>query len=197
MTAYPAGPYLLTIDYVWNGLSHELAINCDTIGDPETGTHPAEVSIRNKNASNVLLEDAADAFWDVMRVFFHLQTLASTYSLWKMNAFNDDRLFISGGVLTNPNGANITEPNTAASQAIYTFRSGKGNILKLVLLEGVWGDNEKVPMASDTTAGVLALRTYMLSDASIVMARDRSFAVAPINSSYGQNEKVWQRRFRS
>lgn len=197
MTAYPAGPYLLTIDYVWSNLSHELSINCDTIGDPETGTDPAEVTIRNKNGSNQLLEDAANGFWDVVRVFFHLQTLASTYSLWKMNAFNDDRLFISGGVLTNPNGANISEPNTPAAQAIYTFRSGMGNILKLVLLEGVWGDNEKVPMASDLTAGVLGLRTYMLGDTSIVMARDRSFPVAPINSSYGQNEKVWKRRFRS
>jgi len=196
MTAYPAGPYLLTIDYVWDGLSHELAINCDTIGDPDVGTDPSEVVMRTKNGVELLLEDSAQNWWDVARLFFHLQTLASTYSLWKMNAFNDDRLFISGGVLTNPNGANISEPNTPASQAIFTFRSGMGNIMKLVFLEGVWGANQQVPMPSDTTAGVLALRTYVLGGTSMIMARDRSFAVAPINSSYGQNEKVWQRRFR-
>lgn len=196
MTAYPAGPYLLTIDYVWDNISHEFAANCDVIGTPTTGDDPDSVIMRTKGSVSVDLQTAADALWTVIRMFFNGTTLASTYTLWKTNPDNEDRLFISGGVLTSPNGGNISAPNGVATEAIWTFRTGNGNVMKVNLLEGVFGGNVQIPMASDTTPGVLGLRTYMTGDNAIVMARDRSFAVAPMNSSYGQNEKTWRRRFR-
>lgn len=196
MTAYPAGPYLFTIDYVFDSISHEFAANCDVNGPASTGDNPDDVIMRNKGSGGIPLSQAADDIWTVLAAFFNGTTLASTYSLWKMNTDNDDRLFISGGILSSPDGSNISSPNRPASEAIWTFRTGAGNVMKTNLLEGVWPENSQIPMASDTTPGVLALRTYMLSADCIVTARDRSFAVAPMNSSYGQNEKIWRRRFR-
>lgn len=196
MTAYPAGPYLLTIDYVWDNISHEFAANCDLNVEVPTGTPPEDTILRNKGGGGIPLDQAGNDIWTVLAAFFNGTTLASTYQLWKCNPDNDDRLFISGGILSSPDGANISSPNTPASEAIWTFRTGNGNVMKINLLEGVWGANVQIPIASDTTAGVLALRTYMLSADCVITARDRSFAVAPMNSSYGQNEKVWRRRFR-
>ena len=189
------GPYTLEIDYVFSGLSHSLSVNCDTIGDAAPGTPADDVSMRGKNSTDVSLDEFANDFWAVIRPFFQGLTLASTYTLWKRNIHNSEKQFISAGGLTSPNGGN-PGANTASSQAIWTWRSNNGGILKINLLEGVFVSAPTVPLLSDGTAGVSALNTYMQSDTCCVMALDRGFAVAAGNSNYGQNEKIFTIRNR-
>lgn len=197
MTAFPVGPYTLQIPMIWSELSHDLEVNCDVLGSPAAGADPSSVNLRTRNGDGAPLDDCANAFWDKVRPLFHLATLASTYTLWKRNTDNTDRVFVSGGTLTNLNGANIGAPNTPASQATLTWRSAGGHYMKLIFLEGVFSGSSRIPIASSTDPNVTALNGYITSGLNFVTARDRSFPVTPMNISYGQNEKVFQRRYRS
>ena len=196
MTAYPPGPFVLEYPLVVQNLAHAITINCDIIGAHVTGTDPSLIAMRAKGGVPVDLDIAANALWDVIRTFYNTEALCSTFNLWSVTADNADRLFVSGGTLTAPNGAAAAATHLAWS-SIYTFRSGNGNTLKFTFLETTAVGNDRIPLASDVVNGVPAFRAYVMSDDNIAMARDRSFPVAPMNSSYSQNEKTANRRFRS
>ncbi len=197
MTTLRPGPYTLQFPMQFSELSHNLEFNCDVLGTPASGDAPSTINMRDAGSTGLSdLETAANDLWAVIRPFFQGLTLCSTYTLWQRTLTTTERIFVSGGTLTTPNGGN-PGANTPASQATYTLRSGGGGILKIVLLEGVFASNSRVPMSSDGLASVPALRTYLLGEGCIVSARDRGFPVAAINSSYGQNEKIFNRRFRS
>lgn len=196
MVAYPAGPYILEFPLVVTDIAHAITVNCDVIGNDVTGTPPASITLRAKGGVPVALNTAADALWTVIKALYNTGMLCSTYNLWKMNVDNNDRLFVSGGTLTSPNGG-AAAVTVLGGQATYTMRSGNGGIVKLTLIEGTANLNTRIPFASDVLNGVPALRTYLLGSTSIVMGRDRSFPVAAMSSSYGQNEKIFKRRFRS
>jgi len=189
------GPYTLEIDYVYVGLSHTLQVSCDTIGAAIPGTPADTVSMKGKNTTDVSLEEFANDFWGVIRPFFQNITLASTFTLWKRNLNNADKQFISAGGLIAPNGSS-TATAIPSSQAIFTWRSNNGGILKINLLEGIFYSQPTLPLLSDTGVGVSALNTYMQSDTCCVAALDRGYAVAAGNSNYGQNEKVFNARNR-
>lgn len=196
MTQYPAGPYTLEFPTIFNELGHVIELNCDAVGTPTTGDDPTTVFLRTRDNVGATLDDSANAIWDLLRAFFNATTLCSTYNLWKRNPDNNDRLFISGGVLANPNGSSATA-NVPANQCVMTWRSGNGNIMKISLVENIITSNSRVPLASSTAPMVTALSAFVLSDANVIMARDRSFPVASMNVSFSQNEKVFNRRFRS
>ena len=194
MANRPAGPYIFEIPYVADGMTHPLTINCDTIGNPATGTNPSFVTLRSKDGTGVILSGAADAFWAVARAFFVGAVLASSYTLWKTNVLNSEREFVSAGTLTVPNG--LTGATYLSQQMTLTWRSGGGNIAKLVLLDVNQPGNARVPTVSSGIAAVTALNSWVLSGSSFLMARDRSFPVAPMNYSLGQNEVLFNKRFR-
>lgn len=196
MTQYPRGPYILRIDYTQNQLTHTLDLNVDVIGDAVTGTAPADITLRSRAGGGVLLNGAADEIWGVIRPNLPTSTTASSYALFKPNVNNNDLLFISGGILTQPNGSS-TNTVVPASQATLTWRSGNGNIAKMVLLEHVYASNSRTSLGASGTAAIEAINTYVLSDNNVLMARDRSFPVVPLNVSFGQNEKTFNRRYRS
>lgn len=195
MAQHKAGPYTLTYPMIFNGLTHDLEVNCDVIGTAETGDAPDDVTLRTRSGVGADLDASANAFWGVVRGFFNGLTLCSTYNLWKRNENNDDRLFISGGTLTNPNGSNPTA-NTAAGQIILTWRTGGGNVMRLSLQEPVVPNNDRVPIASSFDPNTIAVNGFIMSGLNFVMARDRSFPVAPMNQSFGQNEVTFKRRYR-
>lgn len=196
MTAFKAGPYTLQFPQIQEGLSHSLEFNVDILGTAPTGTPPEDVNLRTRDGTGISLDLGANALWGVLRAEFNALTLCSTYALWKRNTDNDERLFVSAGTLDSINGTSGIA-NTPAGEAIYTFRSGAGGVMKITLLECNVNGNAKLPLASDTYSSVPALRAYVLSGENIIWARDRSWPVAPMNSSYGQNEKVWARRYRA
>lgn len=195
MASNPSGPYILEIPLITADFQHELTVNCDVIGTPSPGASPLDVTLRTRSGTGGVLSGAANAFWDAVRPMFGTNTLAATYTLWKVGVTNTEREFVSAGTLTNANGLSGTaEP---AQQATFTFRSGNGGIAKVVLIEPNAIGNTRIPLASALNAAVAAVRTWVLSDDSFLMARDRSFPVAPMNYSLGQNEKIFKRRFRS
>ncbi len=196
MTAYPAGPYTLEIPYVNQSISHSIEFNCDVLGTPSTGDDPGDVNLRSKDGEGRPLNDSANAIWGFIRGLLNTGTLASTYNLWKRNPDNNDKLFISGGSLTAPNGVAATA-STLAWYGIYTWRSGNGGILKVSVMEPWVSANSRSPLAVSVIPSVTAFNAWILGEDSVIMARDRSFPVAPMNESYGQNDKLFERRFRS
>lgn len=195
MTAYPAGPFVLKIPMVVAGLTHTITLNCDTIGAAVPGTDPFSITMRNKGGDGIILDAAVDLFWTAIRDLFGTDALASTYALWKTNDLNSELEFISAGSLTPPNG--LVGVYVPAQQCTWTWRSGAGNIAKLALIETTLTGNTRVPLTSITTGPIPAVNNYVLSADNILMARDRSFPVAAMNFSQGQNEKVFEKRFRS
>jgi hypothetical protein len=196
MTAYPAGPYTLEIPYVNQSISHSIEFNCDVIGTPTTGDAPDTVTLRSKDGAGRPLDDSANAIWGFIRQLLNTGTLASTYNLWKRNPDNNDKLFISGGSLSAPNGS-VATASVLAWYAIYTWRSGNGGIAKVTVLEPWISANSRSPLASSVVLAVTAFNSWVLGDDNVIMARDRSFPVAPMSESYGQNDKLFERRFRS
>lgn len=196
MTTRPPGPFLLDIPYVNTGEVHHFTINCDVVGPATVGISPSVVTMRTKGSGPMILSGSVDALWTVIRPLMPASTIASQYVLWKYNGTNLDKTFISGGTLTSPNGSSIGAV-VLASQLIMTFRSGGGNIGKLNVNDTPFALNIHVPLGSGSIGETAAVKTYLLSDDCIVMARDRSFPVAALNESAGQNEKLWKRRYRS
>lgn len=193
------GPYTLQFPMQHLELTHAIEVNCDVLGTPTIGTVPGDVNMVASSAGvDVTLDDAANDMWDAFRQMYNAATLCSTYTLWKRTETTTERIFISGGVLTSPNGVSAAA-NTLAGQGTFTFRSGAGGIGKLVFLEGTFGTSPtgRLPWASSTDPAAIAIRNYILSDENIISARDRGFPVTPMNATFGQNEKVFNRRFRS
>lgn len=196
MTVRPPGPYLLDIPYVQTGEVHHFTVNCDVVGPATIGLSPTVITMRSQGSGPLILAGAADDLWDVIRPIMPATTIASQYVLWKYNGTNLDKTFISGGTLTTPDGSSVGAV-VLASQAIFTFRSGAGNIGKLVVNDTPITLNTRGPLGTSSIGVTAAIKTYLLSANCIVMARDRSFPVAGLNESFGQNEKLWRRRYRS
>lgn len=191
-----AGPYTLSFPMVYDELSHDFEVNCDVLGSPVVGSDPATINLRTRNGDGADLDTCANALWAELRQMFNASTLCSTYTLFKRNVNNENRDFISGGGLDLPNGSGVAA-NVPASQATFTWRSGGGHIMKMVLLEANLGGNGRGPLPSTGNVFINSLNGFVLSGLNFVSARDRSFPVAALNASFGQNEKIFERRFRS
>lgn len=197
MATFPAGPYTLEYQGSVGSLVHLLTFNCDTVGTPDIGTPPLDVFLETRDHAGSTLADAANALWDVVRPLFGPTYLCSTYTLWKRVPENTEKIFISAGTLTNPNGTGAAGSTVLSSQITGTWRSALGNVMKVVLLEAATTRVDSVPIPSSGDVWFIPLSTFILSPAGFVMARDRSFPVAPMKVSYGQNEKIFNRRNRS
>jgi len=197
MASFPAGPYTLEFQGAVASLAHLLSFNCDTVGEPEIGTPALEVFLETQDHAGSTLEDGANALWDVIRPLFGPNWLCSTYTLWKRVPENTEKIFISAGTLTNPNGTGAAGTTVLSSQITGTWRSALGNVMKVVLLEPATTRVDSVPIPSSGDVWFIPLSDFILSGANFVMARDRSFPVAPMKVSYGQNEKIFNRRNRS
>lgn len=197
MAVHPPGPYLLKIPYVTVGISHELVFNCDVVGDPVVGTDPNAVNMETRGAVAKTLSQAVNTdLWPLVREFFNTGVLASAYTLVKCRPENNDVLFISGGSLFPINGGAATAP-VLASQLTLTWYSALGNLAKVVFLEHSYSRNDRVSIGATGEPTINDFIDYVASDDNIIMARDRSFPVVGLNASFGQNEKVFNRRFRS
>lgn len=197
MAVHPPGPYLVKIPYVVAGISHEFVINCDVVGDPAIGSDPNDVNMETKGAVAKTLSQAVNTdLWPLLRQFWSNTVLASAYTLVKCRPENNDVVFISGAALFPINGGAAAAP-VLASQLTLTWYSALGNLAKVVMLEHSFPRSDRVSIGATGEPVINDFLDYVSSDDNIIMARDRSFPVAGLNASFGQNEKVFNRRYRS
>jgi hypothetical protein len=198
MAQLPQGPYILAFDIIVAGMSHSLELNCDTLGITPPGSDADDVLMAARSeAASVTLQEFADEFWAMYRGLLTTQHLCSSFTLWKGGITNTVRTFISGGVLATPNGTNAGAP-VLAQQLTMTMRSATGRIGRLLVLENYMTGNAVTPI---DTGGVLSpidvMAAYLISGRSPVCARDRAFFVQGMNASLGQNEALFEERYRS
>jgi hypothetical protein len=198
MSALPAGPYVIEYGIVIANLTHSFEFNCDTLGTATPGQDPTTLLMAARSESEeVTLQEAADEMWGKYRPLLSPGHQCSTYTLWKMGSTNTQRLFISGGVLTTPNGAGVGS-YIPAQQMTLTFRSATGRIGRFVAMETAYAGNGQIPL--NPAGGIEytdAFAAYILSGRNVACARDRSFFVQGLNDSRGQNEAIFEERFRS
>lgn len=195
MAQYPSGPFVMKYPMVIDGFSHTLQVNCDVLGEYEVGDDPNTVELRTKGSGGISVQDCADNLWNLVRVLFASVTQCTTYALWKVPDVGNDLSFITGGALTTPNGLSL-QPYAKAQQVIFTLRSAGGHVGKLQLMEPWVTSNVRQPFGSAGITGTVALRDFLLDEDSFVIHRDRSFYIAPLNESWGQNEALSRKRFR-
>lgn len=197
MTALKAGPYIFSTSYLIDGLTHDLEFNCDTLGEAIPGMAAVDVDMAARSlGAAVSLQTAADEFWAAFRPLLPTTAQCSTYTLWRAGVNNTVRTFISGGVFTTPNGS-AAGAYVPAQQLTMTFRSATGRIGRLICLETTQTGSAVYPLNPDGSSTFDVVAAYVVGENSIVCARDGSFFVQALNGSLGQNEKVFEKRYRS
>lgn len=198
MAQLPAGPFILSFDITVSAMTHSLELNCDTLGTAVPGSDPSDVMMAARSeAADVTLQEFADEFWGAYRLELTTQHHCSTFTLWKAGINNTVRTFISGGVLASPNGISA-QPPVLAQQLTLTMRSASGRIGRIVALEGHVDGNDRGPLdVNNLLSPVNVIAAYLVSGRSAVCARDRSYFVQAMNYSFGQNEAIFEERFRS
>lgn len=202
MTTNLPGPY--SVDFVYatgiSGLTinHHLELSCAVIGTPAVGATPGSIAVQTKSGASLALLTAVNDVWGIFR-----QGLASAgvvcqgWTLWRYVPGTLARDFITAGVVTTPLGASGVAPVPAA-QTKCTLRSANGGILQVNMLESsVSGVSSSPLVPAGTGAWQVVMAQYLLSASGWVIARDDSYPVAALNVSFGQNEALFNKRYRN
>lgn len=194
MTVHYPGPYEVRIPYTTDGLPHEWKGNCIVAGAaPDPGADPDDITMVTRGGS-ADLQTAVDGFWAVYRNLFAAATLAGTFELWRYPTPGGNAVFVTSGNLTTPNGvAGTYQP---AQQVTLTFRTALGHIMRIVAIESSVVGNTREPLPTVGTGGPQTTAAYVLSANGWLIGRDDAFPIAPLNMSFGQNEAVFEKRFR-
>jgi len=126
--------------------------------------------------------------------FFHTSTEFIRFELWKYPVAGFDAQYIATANVTVVGlSAVATSP---AHQMTLTFRSAAGGVMRLQFMETVYVLNNKNTFPTGITV-IDALATYTIGSTSVIQARDDSRPVASLRASFGQNEKLFRKRFRT
>jgi hypothetical protein len=199
-TNFP-GPYSVEYKYaVSNGvqtLVHSLELSCAVIGNPAVGSVPGSIAVQTKSGASLALLTAVNDVWNIIRTGLNLTVATSQgWTLWKYQPNTLAKDFISAGTVTNPGGTASGQAIVAGQQKL-TFRSANGGIMQVNLLEGAIAGTAVTPLVpAGTGAWHVVLASYLLSSSGWVIARDDSYPVAALNVAFGQNEAVFNKRFR-
>lgn len=189
------GPYGLEIEYVVKLRAHSLLVNCVTVGAPAPGTPAASVSLATKAGGSILVNQAANDLWGIVRLSLQTVNAAATgWTLWKYIPGGDDKTFICAGSLTIATGANAGGTIDASYQMI-SMRTGNGGIMKITILDTIHGQQNQAAITPNAAALTVPerLSAYLLSGSNWILGRDDSYPVAALRASYGQNETVWKK----
>lgn len=196
-TNFP-GPYELRLNYTssvgGNVLTHQMRQNIQVLGDPESGADFDTLEVVNRDTSVQLADDLVDAWVAILRPLLNSTTNSiTTAEIWRYVAESFEATFISAYDvnLAGSSGTAIT----GAAQAIWTFRTAEGGIMKISLMESIIGPGATLLYAAQTAAQK-ALVDYVLDTDSPFIARDTSFPVAHIALHPGQSEVLFKRRNR-
>lgn len=185
----PPAPYLVTIGYVVAGYGHTLSLNAFSSEDFVAGGEPEDYELETRGDSDIKLDECVNTAWDLIRPLIPSNVTASTWDFWQTNALNSKKKFITGGVLDNQNGSNISAA-ALTYQMVLTWRSAAGGYGKIQIMEPSLQRVDQVPLLSTGVPAITALANYIKSSESWVIARDRSFLIQPLNASFGQNEEM-------
>lgn len=194
MTVHYPGPYEVRIPYVVGTLPHEFKANLIVAGAvPLPGADPDDITVVTRSASQSL-QAAVDGFWTFYRGLLGTDTTATTFELWRYPTPGSNAVFVTSGNLTVPNGGAST--SIPAQQCTLTFRTGLGHIMRIVAIESSVAGNTRSPLSTAGSGGPNTVAAYVLGPNGWLIGRDDAFPIAPLNLSLGQNEQVFEKRYR-
>lgn len=193
------GQYELRIFYVtYNGsipLSHRHTFDVIPTSAVSAGDDFASIYVHCKDGSvDNPLTSKVDTYIELLKDFYHSTATFQRAELWELTPPPVNGTFLSAYDIGEV-GDSAT-PSVPAQQLTMTFRTQGGYILRQQFMEPSIGGEIKDPYPFANVAAK-ALADFILSDAGFVVARDNTFPILALNASYGQNEKLWRKRFRS
>lgn len=202
---YP-GPYEVRIFYscdITPGgiLQHEQRLNIRLTSDPTPGQSFGAIAAFNINDDVIDLQQFVEQWVDILRPFFSTTLTSFDFAeLWKYEPNSFISTFVSSLALT---GAGTNTFNLVpAGQAIFTFRTEEGGIMKVNLMESNRSVSQPLAYADqDTVEKALVDNVYKPNEPSTNagvywLARDTSYPFSPIKLFRGQNEKLFKVRYR-
>jgi len=192
------GPYEVDFEYLTGGITHHMRVNCVAIGAPVPGSTFASILLQTKGGGTVDALTATGNFWAFIRPFLPAATTVSGCTLWKYVPGTYERTFIAAREANLPVGTNASAFGPAV-ECVLSFRTALGGIMYIRIEEhgtnlGTFGRSSLIANASGNIQQQLA--AYMLSSAGWLIARDDSFPVAPYRLLLGQNEVIFNKRYR-
>lgn len=194
------GPYEVRLFYTtspagFTGIQHVAKYNIALDADPPVGEDFANINARMRNTGTIALDTWVDSW-----VALLLQLVSSAggntidlAELWKYTPGTFDASYVASYsiALAGLSGA----PPVPAGQAIQTYRTQEGGIMKLSFMEtglvtAVRDAPPFTPVASEN------IRQAVIADTNCWLARDTSYPIAAIGNFVGQNEALFKRRYR-
>lgn len=192
------GPYTLRLFYQTTygtvPLDHMQELNFDVASPPTPGDIFANI-ICNLTGGGTANMAAVTASWvSILDNLFHTASAFDHAEIWKYEAGTFEASFVSTYTVgTNGLSSSATPP---AGQAIYTFRTTEGGIMKVSLMEA------SIPQDFPKAYAALSADEKAVVDAVTDgtfpwLARDTSRPFSFIRRYGGQNEALFKKRFRA
>lgn len=117
----------------------------------------------------------------------------SRAELWAADAGTDD--FVFWAIEAIGDTGTVASTAVVAQQETFTFRSSDGRSGRVQVMEGMAGGNGR--NAYPYTGSALTLADYVTGASSVITTRSSAFFIASINLLEGQNEELFEKRFRA
>lgn len=187
------GPYELRIQYdtqLTYG-RHIQRLNIDLTADPEPGpTTFAELTVV-KNVGNTPLNTAVEAYLTLFRQMFNTAVDIGPITLWKYTPLTYESTFVTvyEPVIVSGTSGSATQQ---AGQAIITFYTEEGGILKLNFMESTHA--HAADQAFPTNVSVVNnIADFVTGDDGFFIGRDTSRVLARKGWFPGINEALWKK----
>lgn len=196
---YP-GPY--SIEFTLNTvvgtvtLEHKLELNCKVTGDPVPGTSIGTIMVQKAGGGTQTASLCITDFWAQYKTGHSTATTCSGVTLWKYTPGSYEKLFISSYNVALGAGTLVGAP-TEGHQTQITLRSALGSYMRVNWMEDPsTAKNQITLVPNGTGSGAQRVALYLLSINGWATARDGSFPIAPMKTSFTQNEALDNKRFR-
>lgn len=171
------------------------------VGVPTAGSDPSAILIQTKSAGTRTVEQAANEYADY--VISHryrksgnqLSGNSLTFGVvdvWYLEENSDSALWVSAVELNDQWPGGITGGNINQSQLVTTFRAQDGRQIRLNFNWGSSPIGRPIKMAGTSDTGIAGFRDYITGPTSPVRSISGSPAVASVNWSVGQNERLFK-----
>lgn len=177
-------------------LTHRMTFDVILEEDPPVGTPFSDFNVVPRLAANTPLSGAIDELFSLLWENMGTGTSQPVFELYKYDAEPaTSKTFISSyeSALTFSLGATAA---IAAHQTTFTLRSTNGGYGRIQLMEDAASLETKV-LPSASGADRVAVFDFLSSGDGFVVARDGGYFFAGMHCSFGQNEKLKRKRFRT
>lgn len=193
------GPYELRFFYSTQPLGQPLMQHVHTfdvlLNGPMTPPIDFEfVEAESRTGIITSLADFVDAYVLVLKELFNASSTIIRAELWGDEEEDGDKIFL--GVYPIGVVGLVAGSASVAQQLTITFRSTNGGIMRMQLMETAYGGTavDDYPFQD---SDIQAYAAFVSGVASPITARDNGFPFSPLRASFGENERLWRKRFRN